>query len=401
MNTDVQALGISKAQKKVAIGYQLTGGLGAGGNPAVGENAAKEDIEKITNIVKGADMVIITAGMGGGTGTGSAPIVAGIAKKEGALTIAVVTTPYEFEGPVRMQYAEDGIKKLRANVDSLIVIPNQQVMKIIDKKTTYRQAFSITDNVLCQGVQGISEIITKPGIVNIDFADVRAVMQGRGDAIMGVGVADGENRSVQAAQAAINNPMLENRHIDGARYILVNITSAEDLSMTEVEEIVNNIRSSANPMHQLFWGQSLDPSMENKVAVTVIATGFENSNEDENGSESKSPIDDTVVDYGVYQNVMKSKVPLKGADLEAAKTESQDTLKDSDNATLFGNAEIPSIEKDTKEDLSLSATLHNAIKSNRGIEPPADFTRREGDLTQPACWRKLNGLSRSIDLTDD
>ncbi|MBP5752539.1 MAG: cell division protein FtsZ, partial [Treponema sp.] len=248
LNTDMQALQISKAQTRLPIGQELTGGLGAGGNPEVGENAAMEDKERIADVLSGADMVIITAGMGGGTGTGSAPIVAQIAHDQGALTVAVVTTPFEFEAAIRMEYAMAGLQKLRENVDSLIIIPNQQIMKIVgnDKKLSYKQAFRLADDVLCQGVQGITEIITKPGVVNCDFADVKTVMVGQGDAILGVGFAYGENRAVEAAQNAITNPMLENRHIDGASNILVNITSAEDLAMVEVEEVISTITASAN-----------------------------------------------------------------------------------------------------------------------------------------------------------
>ncbi|MGP1458013.1 MAG: cell division protein FtsZ [Treponema sp.] len=275
LNTDLQALNKSPAQNKLAIGQKLTGGLGAGGNPAVGENAAKEDIEKIKNIVKGADMVIITAGMGGGTGTGSAPIVAQIARAEGALSIAVVTTPFDFEGTVRMRYAQDGITKLKEQVDSLIVIPNEQVLKTCDNNVTFKDAFLKADSVLCQGVQGLSDIITKTGAVNIDFADVRTVMNGQGEAILGVGSGEGENRAVDAASRAINNPLLENRQIDGARNILINITSSDDLSMKEVNDIVNTIKASASKENQIFWGQVINQEMEGRVSVTVIATGFD------------------------------------------------------------------------------------------------------------------------------
>ena len=274
LNTDLQALNKSPAHNKLAIGQKLTGGLGAGGNPVVGENAAKEDVEKIKNIVKGADMVVITAGMGGGTGTGSAPIVAQIAREAGALSIAVVTTPFEFEGPVRMRYAQEGIAKLKEQVDSLIIIPNELVLKTCDNNVTFKDAFFKADSVLCQGVQGISDIITKTGALNIDFADVRTVMSGQGEALLGVGVSEGENRAVDAATRAINHPLLENRQIDGARNILVNITGAE-VGMKEVSDIINTIRAAASKDYLLFWGQVINPEMEGKVSVTVIATGFD------------------------------------------------------------------------------------------------------------------------------
>ena len=312
MNTDMQALRISKAQKRIPIGQQLTGGLGAGGNPEVGEKAAEEDMNAITEVVTGADMVIITAGMGGGTGTGSAPVVARIAKEQGCLTLAVVTTPFDFEASIRKEYAANGLEKLREHVDSLIVIPNEQIMKIVgnDRKLTYKQSFRLADDVLCQGVMGITEIITKPGEVNCDFADVKTVMKDQGEAILGVGIAGGENRAVEAAQKAIYNPMLENRSIDGASNILVNITSADDLAMVEIEEIIKTISTSANPRLKLFWGQVLDCNMGDKISVTVIATGFEQDDSGRNlGDDDDGRLHSDVVSMDYYDEVMGNKKP--------------------------------------------------------------------------------------------
>lgn len=410
LNTDLQALAGSKAQKRVAIGQKLTGGLGAGGNPLVGENAAKEDTEIITNVVKGADMVIITAGMGGGTGTGSAPVVAKIAHDQGALTIAVVTTPFAFEGPVRMRYAEDGLKKLREAVDSLIVIPNQQIMKIVDKKINYRVAFKMADDVLCQGVQGVSDIITKPGVVNVDFADVKSVMKDQGEAILGVGVGEGEDRANQAAQAAINNPLLADRQIDGAKSILVNITSSDELAMSEIEDIINDISENANKEHQLFWGQVLDPDMGEKVSVTVIATGFNKTSEESAVEEKASdPEDDNVMSYGDFQTVLHGK---SSSSSEAEKSNSIDSISSTSllNPGLFDdnankNTSVPHenapLDEDGKRTGSLSDALKEAAKFNHTIEPPEGFKCNNGDLTQPAVWRNLNGLTRTINLTDD
>ncbi|MCQ2612291.1 MAG: cell division protein FtsZ [Treponemataceae bacterium] len=273
-NTDLQALSRSKAPEKLDIGAKTTGGLGAGGNPDVGEAAATEDIEKIKNSLKGADMVFITAGMGGGTGTGSAPVVARIAKELGALTVGVVTKPFSFEGKVKMRIADTGIEKLHNEVDTLIVIPSDLLKKVIDKKTSAREAFVIADDVLRQGVQGISDLITKPGDINIDFADVKTTMKGKGDAILGVGIGHGDNRAVDAATYSINNPLLEDSNIEGAKNILINITGSEDLGMFEVEEIVNTIRASADEDVLLIYGTAVDPDMQDKVSVTVIATGF-------------------------------------------------------------------------------------------------------------------------------
>lgn len=273
-NTDRQALNSSNAENKIGIGSKLTGGLGAGGKPDVGEKAAQEDTETIANILRGADMVFVTAGMGGGTGTGAAPVIAKIAKEQGALTVGVVTKPFDFEGKIKMQLAEEGIRKLHEQVDTLIVIPNQYLLKIVDKKTPIKQAFLVADDVLRQGVQGISDLITNSGEINIDFADVKTTMEGKGDAILGVGTGYGENRAVDAATAAINNPLLEDSHIEGAKNILVNIKSGETLSLSETEEIVNIIRSTADPDVLLIYGQVIDESMEDGVTVTVIATGF-------------------------------------------------------------------------------------------------------------------------------
>ena len=259
LNTDLQALNSSRASTKLAIGQKVTGGLGAGGNPEVGQEAAEEDTEIIQNILKGANMVFVTAGMGGGTGTGSAPVVAKIARDMGALTVGVVTTPFEFEGPVRMDLAREGIERLHKEVDSLIVIPNQQLLKI----------------VLRQGVEGISNIITKAGDVNTDFADVTAAMKGQGDAILGVGVGSGENRAVDAATNAIRNPLLEDSNIDGAKNILINVCSNGGISLSETAEIAKIVTASAAPRHKVFWGNVTDSSMsEDEVSVTVIATGF-------------------------------------------------------------------------------------------------------------------------------
>lgn len=396
LNTDLQALNVSKAEKRIAIGQKLTGGLGAGGNPQVGENAAKEDTELITNIVKGADMVIVTAGMGGGTGTGSAPIVANIAREQGALTIAVVTTPFGFEGPVRMRYAEDGLKKLREQVDSLIVIPNQQVMKVagVDKKLSYREAFRLADDVLCQGVQGISDIITKTGDVNIDFADVKSVMKGQGEAILGVGVGEGEKRALDAAQAAISNPMLENRQIDGAKNILINITSSGDLAMSEVEEIVKNVSGNASKDVQIYWGQVFDPNMGDKISVTVIATGFNSEQEEEkNVASENSSVDDNVMDYGEFEKALHNKNSSSAPEAHAfadADTVSGTSLA---NPGLFDevtnkNISVPHENAPTDEEGkrtgSLSEALRDASRSRHGIQAPEGFNRNSGDLTQPA-----------------
>ncbi len=275
LNTDIQALQRSKAEIRLPIGKETTGGLGAGGKPEIGQKSAEESKEEIRRLLKGTDMVFITAGMGGGTGTGAAPVVAEIAKSEGILTIAVVTTPFSFEGPKKMKLAKDGIDKLRKNVDTLILIPNQYLIKVAEAtmpNMPIRQAFLMADDVLRQGVQGISELITEPGEINIDFADVSTVMRGKGDAIMGIGIGEGPNRAVDAARQAINNPLLENEKIDGAKNILVNITGG-DLSLNEFRDVNEMIQSYCDPDALLIVGMAYNQDLGDKVKVTVIATG--------------------------------------------------------------------------------------------------------------------------------
>jgi cell division protein FtsZ len=273
-NTDLQALQMAKAQTKLALGTKLTGGLGAGGIPEIGEKAALEDEDKLRDTLKGSDMVFITAGMGGGTGTGAAPIVARIARELGSLSVAVVTKPFDFEGRRKMELAEDGIARLREEVDTLIVIPNQYLLKIVERRTPIREAFLMADDVLRQGVQGISDLITEPGEINIDFADVKTVMKGNGDALMGIGIGNGDNRAVDAATNAINNPLLEDAKIEGARAILVSVTGGNNLCLSEFEEVLKIITASADKQALIIAGTSITGSSEEQIKVTVIATGF-------------------------------------------------------------------------------------------------------------------------------
>ncbi|MDR1411956.1 MAG: cell division protein FtsZ [Spirochaetaceae bacterium] len=273
-NTDVQALNRCKAPVKLPIGSKITGGLGAGGKPEVGERAAEEDREMITNALRGADMVFVTAGMGGGTGTGSAPVIAQIARDVGALTVGVVTKPFSFEGRYKLVLAEEGIAKMREAVDTLIVIPNEHLMKVIDRKTPIKEAFKMADEVLRQGVQGISDVITVQGDINIDFADVKTVMKDMGDALMGVGVGSGDGRAEIAASSAIENPLLEDSTINGAKKLLVNVIGGEDVAMMEYQEVFNYINRNADPDALIIPGQATDSSMGDRIQVTVIATGF-------------------------------------------------------------------------------------------------------------------------------
>ncbi len=275
INTDAQALHHSKASEKVHIGKNLTKGLGAGMNPEIGRQAAEENRDEIQEVLKGADMVFVTCGTGGGTGSGAAPVVAETAKELGALTVAVVTKPFSFEGAQRRVIAEEALQNLKDRVDTLITIPNDKLLSIIDRKTTLINAFRIVDDVLRQGVQGISDLITKPGIVNVDFADVRAIMQDSGSALMGIGVASGENRASEAAKAAINSPLLE-LSVDGAKGVLFNISGSSDLGMLEINEAANIITESIDPNAKVIFGAVVDDQVKKgEIHITVVATGFD------------------------------------------------------------------------------------------------------------------------------
>ncbi len=275
INTDAQALHNSKAAEKVHIGKNLTKGLGAGMNPEIGRQAAEENRDEIQEVLKGADMVFVACGLGGGTGSGAAPIVAETAKELGALTIGIVTKPFTFEGAQRRAIGEEALSNLRDRVDSLITIPNDKLLSIIDKKTSLINAFRIVDDVLRQGVQGISDLITKPGIVNVDFADVRTIMEDSGSALMGIGIASGENRAEEAARAAINSPLLE-LSIDGAKGVLINISGSADLGMLEINEAANIITESIDPNAKVIFGAVVDDQVhKGDIQITVVATGFD------------------------------------------------------------------------------------------------------------------------------
>lgn len=275
MNTDVQVLDLSQATKKVQLGGNLTRGLGAGGNPEIGKAAAEESKNEIRKAIEGADMVFVTAGMGGGTGTGAAPVVADLAREIGALTVAVVTRPFGFEGPKRLRLAEQGVTGLTGRVDTIIVIPNDRLLNVVERRTTLKDAFRVADDVLRQGVQGISDIITIPGQINVDFADVRAVMQSAGPALMGIGYGIGDGRALQAAQTATNSSLLE-QTINGAKGLLVNFTSGEDLTLAETSEAMDYIQGLCDADEaNIFFGTVLDPEMDNAVRITVLATGFD------------------------------------------------------------------------------------------------------------------------------
>jgi cell division protein FtsZ len=273
-NTDGQALRASPAPIKIQLGAKLTQGLGAGSNPEIGRDAALEEPEQITRLLQGADMVFVTAGLGGGTGTGAAPVVASIARDLGILTVAVVTKPFGFEGRKRQQQAEAGLEALRGVVDTLITIPNQRLLSVVERGAPLMEAFRVADSVLHQAVQGISDLILVPGLINLDFADVRTIMSGMGMAMMGTGVGHGEHRALDAAQKAVASPLLDDAAIDGARGILINFTGGPDLSLHEVDEAARIVQEAAHDEANIIFGAVIDPALQDEVRMTVIATGF-------------------------------------------------------------------------------------------------------------------------------
>jgi cell division protein FtsZ len=278
-NTDLQALRSSPAPVKLQLGARLTAGLGAGSDPQIGRNAALEDRERLQKVLEGADMVFVTAGLGGGTGTGSAPVVASVAKDLGILTVAVVTKPFVFEGRKRALQADAGLAELRQVVDTLIAIPNQRLLAVVDRGTPLLEAFKVADSVLLQAVQGISDLILVPGLINLDFADVRTIMSGMGMALMGAGIGKGEHRAIDAAQKAVASPLLDDTSIEGARGILINFTGGSDLSIHEVEEAARIVQEAAHEEANIIFGAVVDPTLEDEVRITVIATGFSDRKE--------------------------------------------------------------------------------------------------------------------------
>ena len=303
-NTDAQALQQSRAQHRIQLGEKVTEGLGAGAKPAVGAAAAEESIEQIVDCLAGSHMCFITAGMGGGTGTGAAPIIAQTARELGILTVGVVTKPFQFEGVKRMRQAEDGVESLQKVVDTLIIIPNQNLFRIANEKTTFTEAFSMADDVLHQGVKGVTDLMVRPGLINLDFADIRAVMDEMGKAMMGTGEASGEDRAIQAAEKAIANPLLDEISLEGARGVLINITGGHDLTLFELDEAANRIREKVDAEANIIVGSTLDTSLEGVMRVSVVATGID--------------VSDRASIMPVPRRPMKEPLPLHAADMTSA-----------------------------------------------------------------------------------
>ncbi|MDC4224901.1 MAG: cell division protein FtsZ [Candidatus Manganitrophus sp.] len=287
-NTDIQALQMNPASSKIQLGTKLTRGLGAGAKPQIGRESALEAVDQIREMLAGADMVFVTAGMGGGTGTGAAPIIAGIAKEMGALTVGVVTKPFQFEGAKRLHQAEEGVLEMKRACHTVIIIPNQRLLNVVEKGTPLRASFLVVDDILRQAVQGISDLITTPGLVNVDFADVRTIMSHTGRAVMGMGVSKGENRAIEAAQKAISSPLLEDSSIEGARGVLINITGGLDLSLGEVDEASSIIQKTVDPDANIIFGSVISESLTDEIKVTVIATGFEENERHEEPVDGES-----------------------------------------------------------------------------------------------------------------
>mgnify|MGYP001789161592 CR=1 FL=1 len=339
-NTDVQALSSTKAETVIQLGPKLTRGLGAGGQPEVGRKAAEESEETLTEAISGADMVFITAGMGGGSGTGAAPVIARIAKDLGALTVGVVTRPFGFEGSKRGQFAVEGINQLREHVDTLLIISNNNLLEIVDKKTPLLEALSEADNVLRQGVQGITDLITNPGLINLDFADVKAIMSNAGSALMGIGRASGDDRAVQAAQQAIESPLIE-VSIDGAKGVLFNVTGGYDMSMAEIQEAAEIITSAVSPNANIIFGATLKPEMEDELVITVIATGFDSD------TFRQQEVSLTVGDDTKPAETEVDDEMVKNIDLELDKEESAESFAAEPETNIWEN---PTVEADDDED---------------------------------------------------
>jgi cell division protein FtsZ len=306
-NTDEQALDYNKAGVKMQIGHKLTKGLGAGADPNIGRQAALEDTDTIIQCLSGADMIFVTTGLGGGTGTGAAPVIASLASELGALTIAVVTKPFKFEGRKRLVQAEAGLEALRECVDTVITIPNERLISVIEKRTTLTDAFTLADDVLRQAIQGISDLILVPGLINLDFADVKAIMSGMGVAMMGTGIADGENRAVDAARRAVSSPLLEDSTVHGARGVIINITGGPDLGLMEVNEASSIIHEAAHEDANIIFGAVVDPALEGKVKITVIATGFESV------ANSRRAAVQTPTDMARYANAVRPEPAVAAA----------------------------------------------------------------------------------------
>ncbi len=369
-NTDAQALQQSRAGSKVQMGIKVTEGLGAGARPSVGSAAAEESIEQIVDHLAGAHMCFITAGMGGGTGTGAAPIIAQAARELGVLTVGVVTKPFQFEGGKRMKQAEAGVEALQKVVDTLIIIPNQNLFRLATEKTTFTEAFAMADDVLYQGVKGVTDLMVRPGLINLDFADVRSVMDEMGKAMMGTGEADGEDRAVEAAEQAIANPLLDEISLEGARGVLINITGGYDLTLFELDEAANKIREKVDPDANIIVGSTLDPDMEGKMRVSVVATGIDASE-----GLSETPLPRRTMSAPLTQTVSAEhhEAPVE----EIAEPIAAQASEPQEERSLFDNTfQEPAAQAEEE--------VFDAFEEQTDDLPPPAYTPRPEPMTAPA-----------------
>ena len=366
-NTDLQALKANAAPIKLQIGSKLTKGLGAGADPNVGRNAALEDTDKIIQALDGADMIFVTTGLGGGTGTGAAPVIASLASELGALTVAVVTKPFKFEGKKRQLQAERGLEALRDCVDTIITIPNERLLTIIDRSTPLTDAFCTADDVLRQAIQGISDLILVPGLINLDFADVKTIMSGMGLAMMGTGVADGENRAIEAAKRAISSPLLEGASVNGARGVIINVTGGPDLSLCEVSDASTIVQEAADEDANIIFGAVVDPALTGKVKITVIATGFGPGGYVRSLSSAQTPID-----MSQYADVTRR---VEVASAQAAERITQAKIAVGGRR---GIVDLPSINITSAQTGPDFDDIDRDLDRNSALDVPAFLRRQEG-----------------------
>lgn len=394
INTDAQALHHSRAQQKLHIGQNLTRGLGAGADPAIGRRAAEESQKEIAELMKGADMVFITAGEGGGTGTGAAPVVAAAAREAGALVVGIVTKPFTFEGERRMAQAVKGIEELRANVDTLIIIPNDRLLDMIDRKTSLLDAFKVVDDVLQQGVQGISDLITVHGLINLDFADIKSIMQDAGSALMGIGVAKGDNRAVEAAKLAIDSPLLE-VNIEGAKGVLFNVTGGRNMSMHEIDEAAKTITQAVDQDANIIFGAVLDETMDDNIKITVVATGFDN--EDRPQRPIFRPVDRPVVGMAATHSIadeLEPVAPMPESLAEPLPEPTREPVANRFSAGPFIN-EKPAFEDEATDEGSL---FDEPVKPEVSSIEPEDEVAEAKD--SQAAKPKGKGKSAAVDEDD-
>jgi len=392
-NTDAQALHQGSADTKIQMGLGVTQGLGSGARPEIGAAAAEEAIEQIIDKLTGVHMCFITAGMGGGTGTGAAPIIAQTARELGVLTVGVVTKPFQFEGGKRMRQAEDGIKELQKVVDTLIIIPNQNLFRLANENTTFTEAFSMADDVLYQGVKGVTDLMVRPGLINLDFADVRAIMDEMGKAMMGTGEAEGEERALKAAEKAIANPLLDEISLSGAKGVLINITGGNDLTLFELDEAANRIREEVDQNANIIVGSTLDTSLEGKMRVSVVATGIDVSIDD---AEKVYKNDEKIVQINGLNDTVNTKIADEDEPLLFDALEMKDTEKS--GSVVRASADIGSMQYDEKNELD-----NQAFNSEEGLDDRFDndegssaVLSDENEISAPVIAKKRFGINSLI-----